>query len=398
MLSIERIEFLLLVAALVSMLVRRIRLPYTVALVVTGLILALTHAAPHVELTRDLIFNAFLPPLIFEAALNIEWPELRRDLVPILTLATVGVIVAAGVTAAGMHYAVGWAWSPALVFGVLIAATDPVSVIASMKQIGCHGRLRTLLEAESLLNDGTAAAMFVIVLQLVRPGADGLGAGAVLQFAWIAGGSVLCGGIVGGLVIFLAGRTDDHLVEITFTTICAFASFIIAEHLHLSGVISALVAGLLVGNIGCIGTFTNRGREAVVAFWDYAAFVANSLVFLLLGIREAQESFAHVREAAAIAIVAMLLGRALSVYGCSALFSRSGLRIPAGQQHVLVWGGLRGAMALALALSLPADLPGASAVRTVSFAVVAFSVIVQGLTVGPLMRRVGALDAEEPAH
>ena len=233
-LNIERLVLLLLVAAAVSMLGRKLRLPYTVGLVLTGVALAFSPLSLDIRLTKALIFTAFLPPLIFEAALQIPWRELRRDLLVILILATLGVLLASGVTAAGMYWLVGWPWEMALLLGVLLAATDPVSVIATFKEAGVEGRLRLLVEAESLFNDGTAAVLFGVAL--AATGGDSLSAWHVTQsfFVTVLGG-VFCGGLVGGGALLLAGRADDHLVEITFTLIAAYGSFLLAEHLHLSG-------------------------------------------------------------------------------------------------------------------------------------------------------------------
>jgi CPA1 family monovalent cation:H+ antiporter len=159
---------LLLIAAVVAMLTRRLRLPYSVGLVAAGIGLALLPFAPNVVLTKDLIFTALLPPLLFEAAFNIHWDRLRRNSAVIVVLATLGVLLSAGVTAAGMHYLMHWQWIGALVFGVLIAATDPVSVVATFKEAKAQGRLLVLIEGESLLNDGTAAVAFGIVIAMAK--------------------------------------------------------------------------------------------------------------------------------------------------------------------------------------------------------------------------------------
>jgi len=205
------------------------------------------------------------------------------------------------------------------------------------------------------------------------------------------GGSLLCGALVAGLALLLAGRANDHLVEITVTTVAAYGSFLLAEHFHLSGVLATLTAGLMMGNIGPLGAISDRGREAVQAFWEYAAFVANSLVFLLIGMREARQNFLLGWPLLAAAILIVAAARAVAVYPCCALFSRSALRVGMRHQHVLFWGGLRGALALALAMALPPEIPQREAVVTASFAVVAFSVFVQGLTLAPLLRAFGEL-------
>lgn len=382
----------MLTASVVALLARKVHLPYTVGLVLTGIVLAAVPMAAPAPLTKHLIFFVFLPPLVFEAAFSIPWHELRRDLPVILTLATVGVLLSAGLTAAGMHYAAHWQWTTALLFGVLIAATDPVSVIATFKAAGVHGHLRVLVEAESLFNDGTAAVAFGIALTVVQGGFLS-GSGIALSFVVTVFGGIVCGLVVAATALLLAGHTDDHLLEIALTTVAAYGSFLLAEHFHLSGVLASLSAGLLIGNAGSLGSFTDKGREAVGTVWEYIAFLANSLIFLLIGLRLTHENFAGVWLPAIIAVVLVVLGRALAVYPCCALFARSAQRVPWGHQHILVWGGLRGALALALALGLPPELPQRQAITTAAFAVVAFSIVVQGVTMKPLLKKVGALES-----
>lgn len=387
-LDVQSVALLLLIAAVVAMLTRRLRLPYSVGLVAAGIVLAFLPFAPRVVLTKDLIFTALLPPLLFEAALNIPWVELRRDFSVVVVLATVGVALSACVTAVGMHYIAGWQWLSALVFGVLIAATDPVSVIATFREAKAHGRLMLLIEAESLLNDGTAAVGFGVVVALASGQAlTSSEIGAMLLKT--IGGGILCGGAVAIAALVLWGRTNDHLVEITFTTVAAYGSFLLADHFQFSGVLATITAGLVMGNLKTFGSLSERGHEAVQSFWEYAAFVANSLVFLLIGMHEANQNFKAIWFVAVIAIVLVTLGRAAAIYPCCLIFSRSSLRVPMKQQHILFWGGLRGAVALALALGLPPEVPQREEILAVSFAIVAFSVFVQGLSMGPFLRRMG---------
>ena len=386
-LSLEYISTLLLIATLVSMAVRRLKVPYTVGLMLTGIVLAVSpFPSDDIEITKDLIFTIFLPPLIYEAAIYIKWQELRRDLPVILTLATVGVLISAGITAVGMHYLAHWGWQSAILFGVLIAATDPVSVIATFKEAGVHGRLRLLVEAESLFNDAAAAVAFSIDLAFAMGGSITL-LGTVQTLVITIAGGIICGALVAGSVLLLAGQTDDHLIEITLTTVAAYGSFLLAEHFHLSGVLASLVAGLLTGNIGSLGSFTDKGREGVLSFWEFIAFVVNSLIFMLIGIRGAYQDFSNLLLSILIAIGMMFAGRALAIYPLSLLFARSALKISTNHQHILFWGGLRGALALALALGLPPELPQRDAILTVAFAVVGYSIFVQGLTMVPLLRK-----------
>jgi monovalent cation:H+ antiporter, CPA1 family len=389
-LHIQTGALLLLIAAIVAMLTRRLRLPYSLGLVAAGIILALLPFAPTVSLTKDLIFTALLPPLLFEAALYIHWNQLRRDFPVIVLLATLGVMLSACVTATGMHYLAHWQWLGATVFGALIAATDPVSVIATFKEAQAHGRLLVLIEAESLLNDGTAAVTFGIAVALaLGQQLTSLEITAILLKT--TGGGILCGGAVALGALLLAGRTDDHLVEITFTTVAAYGSFLLADHFGLSGVLATITAGLVIGNFKSLKAISERGREAVRTFWEYAAFVANSLVFLLIGMHEAHQHFGAIWFPAAIAITLVTLGRAVAIYPCCLVFSRSRLRVAMKHQHVLFWGGLRGALALALSLGLSVEVPQREEIIAISFAVVAFSVFVQGLTMAPFLRRMGEI-------
>jgi CPA1 family monovalent cation:H+ antiporter len=388
--DLSQLGFLLFVSALVAMLMRRLRLPYTVGLVLAGMGLYFFHIYIKWHLSKDLIFSVFLPPLVFEAALFINWREFRKDLPVVGLLATVGVLLAAAVTSIGMHYALDWDWSSAIVFGVLIAATDPVSVIATFKEAGLHGRLRLLIEAESLLNDGTAAVLFVAVLGVLAGGNQDIASTAGTLFLTIIGGGIV-GVIVGFGLMFLAGRTPDYLVELTFTTLAAYGSFFVAEHWHMSGVLAALSAGLVVGNYRSSDSISDTGRHALRPFWEFVVFIANSLIFLLIGAQEAQQHFRGLWLPVLVGIVTVTVGRAVAIYSLSAAFARSRLRIESGHQHVLFWGGLRGALALALALALPENLPHHDAIITITFAVVAFSIFVQGLTITPLLRRMGYL-------
>jgi CPA1 family monovalent cation:H+ antiporter len=393
--ALSQIGFLLFVSALVAMLMRRLRLPYTVGLVLAGMGLYLTHVRLDLHLSKDLIFSIFLPPLVFEAALCIRWVDFKKDLPVVTLLATLGVLLAAAVTAIGMHYALSWNWDSAIIFGVLIAATDPVSVIATFKEAGVRGRLRLLIEAESLLNDGTAAVAFVAVLGVLageQQSALSLCGSLILTI----GGGALVGALAGWGFMLLAGRTSDHLVEITFTTLVAYGSFYVAEHYHLSGVLAALTAGLVVGNYGAPNRISNTGRHALEIFWEYLAFIANSLIFILIGAEVAQEHFSGLWIPILVAIALVTLGRAVAIYPVCLLFARSRLKVEQRDQHILFWGGLRGALALALALALPADLPSRDAITTLTFAVVAFSVFAQGLTITPLLRRLGHMSPGRP--
>ncbi len=389
--ELSQLGLLLFISALVAMLTRRLRMPYTVGLVAAGMILYLFHVHLALHLSRDLIFFVFLPPLVFEAALFISWRGLRTELPLVALLATLGVLVAAAATATGMRYALNWDWGSAVVFGVLIAATDPVSVIATFKEAGVRGRLRLLIEAESLLNDGTAAVAFVTVLGVLAGAHHGVVSITGMLLLTMAGGA-LTGAVIAAGFMLLAGRTPDYLVELTFTTLAAYGSFFAAEYLHLSGVLAALTAGLVVGNFRSSSLITDTGRQALEPFWEYAAFIANSLIFLLIGAQVAQQHFGGVWLPVIVAIALVTLGRAVAIYPICAMFFFSRLKVKRQHQHVLFWGGLRGALALALALAVPQEIPQHDAIITLTFAVVAFSIFAQGLTISPLLRSFGEIE------
>jgi monovalent cation:H+ antiporter, CPA1 family len=389
--GLSQLGLLLFVSSLVAILTRRLRMPYTVGLVLAGMALSILQVRLHLHLSKDLIFTVFLPPLIFEAALCIHWREFKTDLPVIVTLATVGVLLAAAVTAGGMHYILDWTWGSAIIFGVLIAATDPVSVIATFKEAGVQGRLRLLIESESLLNDGTAAVCFVTILGVLA-GEHYRGAAVTgsLLLSTIGGGALI-GAAVAFVFMHLAGRTSDYLVGITLTALTAYGSFFVAEHFGFSGVLAALTAGLVVGNYRPAGSISDSGPRALEIFWEFVAFIANSLIFILIGAQEAQQRFSGLWFPVLVAIVLVTLGRAVAIYPVCALFARSRLRVDRRHQHILFWGGLRGALALALALALPDDLPHRDAIVAITFAVVAFSVFAQGLSIVPLLRHLGQL-------
>ncbi len=233
--GIEAIEIILLIGAVVAIIARRLKIPYTVGLVVAGIILAFLPLGIEVSFSKELIFKVLLPPLIFEAALYIHWRELKTDLLPVVTFASVGVLLSSGVTATIMHFVVGWDWTMAALFGVLIAATDPVSVIATFKEAKVEGRLQLLVEAESLFNDSTAAVAFTIALAFAMGQSMAIGTAALAMVLSVVGG-IASGLIVGYICLWIAGRTTDHLVGIALTSVAVFGSFWIAVRFGYAGV------------------------------------------------------------------------------------------------------------------------------------------------------------------
>jgi CPA1 family monovalent cation:H+ antiporter len=380
---------------LVAILARRLRAPYTIGLVLVGIVLAVSKVESPAALTHDFIFDVILPPLLFEAALAISWKDLRKDLSPVLVLSTLGTVIAALFVGAAMKLLLGWPFPSALVFGVLIAATDPVAVIAMFKDSHVEGRLRLLVESESLFNDGAAAVLFAIALAYAASGGQGLSA---LDIVGDLTTTIFGGLAVGLIAIVMAGGTSDHMVETAVTAVAAYGSFLLAERMGASGVLATVGAGLVMGNFGVLretgdNVLSQKGREFVVGFWEFAAFIANSIVFPLIGASVAVIPFQKLGSGTlAIVVIATLAARALTVYPICFAYKGTQWAIPAPEQHVLWWGGLRGALALALALALPASLPLHDEIVVAAFAVVVFSVVVQGLTMPPLLRMLGFIE------
>ncbi|MCI4680350.1 cation:proton antiporter [Rhodoblastus acidophilus] len=400
--NLQDVLWMLSIAMLVAMAARRLKLPYTIGLVFIGALLALTPINVGPTLTSELILDLILPPLLFEAALALKWPNLRAELTPILTFSVLGTLLALAAVAAGLIYLLHWPPGSALVFGALISATDPVAIIAMFKDNNFHGRLSLLVEAESLFNDAAAAVLFAMALSWALASGEAGGhtpdtAETVLTLARIVLGGLGVGVIAGAGAILLSRGTSEHLVELTFSTIAAFGSFLAAEHIRASGVLATVTAGLIVGNFGIFSAndrslLSARGREAMVNFWEFAAFLANSVIFLLIGANVAVMDY----KVSGVVVIAGVIGlvlaaRAVAVYPLSLLFHWSRHAISLSQQLVLWWGGLRGALGLALALSLPPTLPLREEIVVVTFAVVAFSIVVQGMTMPWLLRRLGLL-------
>jgi CPA1 family monovalent cation:H+ antiporter len=393
------IVLLLAIAMVVAIVARRLKLPYTVGLVFVGLAIALTRSDIGAALTHDFIYFVVLPPLLFEAALALHWHELRADAGVLFVLAALGTLVAAAVVACGAAPIMHWPLPVAFVFGALIAATDPVAVIAMFKDNGVKGRLRTLLEAESLFNDAAAAILFAVAVGLTEP-RTALDTSALgMNLLWSIAGGVLIGAIAGAAALLLASRSSEHVVEVAMTVLAAYGAFLAAEELHASGILATVIAGLVVGNLGVLSKRTEiseRAKTFALEFWEFAAFFANSAVFPLIGLAIGATVFAPNLLLALAAITALvLLARAATVYPLCLLFARTNQAVPMNVQHVLWWGGLRGALALALALSLRAAMPHRGEMLVATFAVVAFSIIVQGITMPLLLRRLNLVGVRD---
>ncbi len=388
----EVIIELLLVISLVAIMVQRLRLPYTVALVMVGLALSVADLGEIEEvivLTPDLILALFVPPLIFEAAFHLDADELRRNITPILTMAVPGVIVTMGVVGGLIVMTTPLSMEVALVFGALIAATDPVAIIALFRTLGVPKQLSTLVEGESLLNDGTAIVVFNLSLGVALTGHFDLAEG-ILDFIQVVAGGLAIGVAMGSGIAWLIARVDDHLIEITLTTVLAFGSFLLAEELHFSGVLAVVAAGLLNGNMASAG-MSPTTKIILNNFWEYIAFLANSFIFLMIGLEVPLSSLSENVEPILWAIVGVLIARFWVVYGLGTIANRLAEPVPMPYRHILAWGGLRGAISLALVLTISTDLAEAPTLRAMTFGVVLFTLFVQGPTVSPLLRWLGII-------
>lgn len=375
---------LLLVVSIVAIAVRRLRIPYTVALVVVGLLL--TFQAPiHFELTPELILSLFVPPLVFEAAFHLNFQDLRRNLPAILLLAVPGVILTMFIIGGFLSFTLKLSLPIALLFGALIAATDPVAVVALFRTLGVPKRLLVLIEGESLFNDGTAIVLFQLMLAIVLTSKFNL-VTSVADFFKISIGGILVGLVLGWLISQFITRVDNYLIETTLTTILAFGAYLVADRLSFSGLLAVVAAGLVNGNISAQG-MSPTSRIVIFNFWEYVAFLANSLIFLLIGLQVNITAMLNSWQLIVWAILAVFLARIIVVYGLSWLVKQVAEPIPVRWQHILNWGGLRGAISLALVLSLPLVLATErDTLRVMAFGVVLFTLIAQSTTMSPLIR------------
>ena len=380
---------LLLVASLVGIITERLRVPYTAGLVLIGLVLALV-GQQEINVSPELFLGILVPPLIFEAAFQVKAKDLLRDIIPILSLAIPGVLLTTFLVGGVLFWGTDFSLTTALVFGSLIAATDPVAVVALFRSLGVPHRLQLLLEGESLFNDGTAIVLFNLMITIALTGNFSIGE-SILNFLVISGGGLLVGLILGLLISQAISIIDNALIETTLTTVLAFGSYIVAEQIHVSGVLAVVAAGLVSGNLGP-RRMAPTTRILVFNFWEYAAFLANSFVFLLIGLQIDLNILLTDWQAILWAILAVLVARAASIYGLSWI----GPGVPRRYKHVLYWGGLRGAISLALALSLPAELGEQGTVlRSMAFGVVLFTLLVQGLTMKPFITKMGLIQKSQ---
>ncbi|NUM48594.1 MAG: cyclic-di-AMP receptor, partial [Anaerolineales bacterium] len=333
----------------------------------------------HLTIGPELILGLLVPPLVFEAAFHLKLDDLRQNWKTITILAIPGVGLTTFIVGWMVASSTGLAFPSALLFGALVSATDPVAVIALFRTMGVPKKLEVILEGESLFNDGTAIGLFNIVLAVVLSGTVLNGPTMIAEFAIVSGGGILIGVMLGLLVSLLISRITLPLIEATLTTVLAYGAYSLAEMIGVSGVLAVVAAGLVGGNFG-------RQRMApttllvVYNLWEFAAFIANSFVFLVIGLEVQFSILASNLPAIFWACLAVFLARLVVVFGLTWVE-----KTPWSWRRVLAWGGLRGAISLALVLSLPSMVAGREQIQSMTFGVVLFTLLVQGITMRRLV-------------
>jgi CPA1 family monovalent cation:H+ antiporter len=369
-------------------------IPYTLLLVIVGLGLALVDVRL-VNLSPELILSIFLPPLLFEAAWNLKWSGLKENLVPISLFAILGVMISVVGVAFGINQLVGVSLPTALLMGATLSATDPVSVIALFRELGAPKRLTTLMEGESLFNDGVAVVAFSLLVGIPLGIEQFDLQVSIVRFFVFVGIGLGIGGLIGFGISYLTQRFDLPLVEQSLTLVSAYGAYIITEEFGGSGVIGVVTCGLILGNFGSRIGMNPRTRVIVTEFWEFLAFFVNSIVFLLIGDQIRFASLGENLDSIAVTIAAVIVTRAIAIYSLGTLSNwlvKS--EINWREQTVLWWGGLRGSVSIALALSLPTALKGREEIIATVFGVVLFTLLVQGLTTKTLLERLNLLGNE----
>lgn len=399
--------FLIGATVLVTLLARRINLPYTVALVAFGIVAGAVAQPLQVDITPQLVLVVLLPALIFEATYQTDFAKLRPSIAGVALLAGPGVLISALLIAAALYFGAGLAWPEAFVVGAMLSATDPAAVIATFKRLRSPRRLATLVEAESVFNDGTGIVLFAFAVDFVtRP--VGL-AEAGLAFVSVVALSGALGAVAGYVASRILPHVGDHLIEVSLSVVLAYGTYLVADGLHQSGVIATAVAGIVLGTYGRRNGLSPKTEEALDTVWEFVAFLGTAFIFLVVGFSIAAHSLADVAVPIAWAVAAALVGRALIVYGLlggwrivsralgarrqtvavSGKVARDEADLPLGWLHVIFWSGLRGAVSTALALSLPLDFPNRALLQGITFGVVLFTLVVQATTAELVLARWG---------
>jgi CPA1 family monovalent cation:H+ antiporter len=377
--------------ALVALVARRLGLPDSVVLVVLGLAIGAVAPARQFTITPELVLAVLVPGLVFEAAYRLDVAELRRTFLGAVLLAVPGVLISAGTVALILSTFAAVPVGPAFVVGAIVSATDPVAVIATFRHLQAPRRLATLVEAESLFNDGTAVVIFTIAVGAISH--DVTPADAVTTFVATVTVSGAIGLGLGVLAARVMNTTEEQTIELTISLVLAYGTYLLADQVHASGIIATVVAGIVLGTYGRRIGMPRRTFDALDATWEFIAFLLTALVFLLIGTAITVGQLREAAAAIAWGVAAILIGRAIVVYGLLGLAARAlhaarrGPGIRTSWLHVLFWAGLRGAIAVALALSLPSDLPDRARLQGIAFGITLFTLLVQGTTTNLLLRR-----------
>jgi CPA1 family monovalent cation:H+ antiporter len=386
---------LLGVAALVAIVVRPLRIPYSVALVIVGLLAgigasALTSGGGPV-IAPEIVLVVLLPGLVFDAAYRLDLHHVRRSLGGLTLRAVPGVLISAGVVALFLHLATGLRFDLALIVGAMVSATDPAAVVATFKRLRVPPALGTVVEGESLLNDGTGLVVFAIaVAALSAPPDPGAALITFLAALVVSAGIGLLAGFAAARIMALV---DDHLIELTISVVLAYGTYLLADALHQSGIIATVVAAAALGNFGKARAISPAGVDALDTVWEFLAYLLTAIVFLLVGLAIPPVHLLDSIGWIGWGIVGALVGRFLVVYALFGVAARvlpvAGDRggVPTAWLHVLFWAGLRGAVAVAMALALPVDTPERTRLQEITFGIVLFTLLVQGTTAGIVVRR-----------
>jgi monovalent cation:H+ antiporter, CPA1 family len=398
--AIRIVVALLAAAGLTGLAVRWLRIPYSVALVALGLAAGVVLPDGAVQVTPELVLLVLLPGLVFEAALRLHPEDLRRTLGWMVLLAAPGVLISAATVAIVLNLATSLPLELGMVVGAMVAATDPVAVIATFRDLGVPRRLATLVEGESLFNDATALVLFATTVALIG-GDVGLGEAAV-DLAITVVLSIVLGLVAGWLAVRLIALTDEPVIELTISAAAAYGTYVLAEELHRSGIIATVVAGVVMGTYGRSFGLSAKALEALDIVWELVAFLLTAFAFLLVGIAITAGDLVAAAPWIVWGLVGVVVGRAIVVYGLLGGTARavssgdSAYAVPTAWLHVLFWAGLRGAVAVAMALSLPATFPQRELLQQITFGIVLFTLIIQGATAGRVVARAGVRAGDAP--
>jgi CPA1 family monovalent cation:H+ antiporter len=358
-------------------------LPYPVVLAAAGVVVGLLPGEQLPHIGADVILLAFVPGLVFEAALTLDLPELRRRLLPVSLLATLGVAATVLLIGTLTHLLLGFSWGSGMLLGSILAATDPIAVVTLLRQIKAPAGLAAILEGESLFNDGTGVAVFSAVLATIVAGTPSFGDAAV-RFVEIGVGGAVIGVAVGFLGVVLMRAAEDAPLEILATLVIAYGSYLAADIIHASGIVAVVAAGVVIARYG--STTGKLHGTQLLGFWNLLAFVLNAILFILVGAALPASKLLPVAGLVIAAFAIMLLIRAVPVYGLLGALDWRARAIPWGWRHLTFWAGLRGALSVALALSV-ADLTQVDKrVSLVAYGVVLLSLLIQGGLIAPVAK------------